>query len=74
MLSRHKRGEDFLARIGGEEFVLLLPMAALTAAKVVADKLRLAVENAAFRHSSADERIEFPVRNRSTSTSLCALL
>jgi diguanylate cyclase len=40
LFGRNKRGEDFLARIGGEEFVLLLPMTSLDAAKAVAEKLR----------------------------------
>jgi diguanylate cyclase len=50
LFARNKRAEDFLARIGGEEFVLLLPMTALDAAKGVAEKLRLGIEAAAFRH------------------------
>ena len=50
LLARHKRVEDFLARIGGEEFVLLLPMTALEAAKGVAEKLRAAIEWQEFRH------------------------
>ncbi len=53
LFGRHKRAEDFLARIGGEEFVLLLPMTSLEAAKGVAEKLRTAVETAAFRHHGA---------------------
>jgi diguanylate cyclase (GGDEF)-like protein len=47
---RSKRTEDFLARIGGEEFVLLLPMTTLEAAQSVAEKLRKTVETAAFHH------------------------
>ena len=50
LLGRNKRGEDFLARIGGEEFVLLLPMTPLDAAQAVAEKLRAVIETAAFRH------------------------
>ncbi len=50
LLGRNKRGEDFLARIGGEEFVLLLPMTPLDAAQAVAEKLRSGIESAAFRH------------------------
>jgi diguanylate cyclase len=47
---RSKRTEDFLARIGGEEFVLLLPMTTLEAAQGVAEKLRKAVETTSFHH------------------------
>ncbi len=50
ILGRRKRAEDFLARIGGEEFVLLLPMTKLDWALPMADKLRAAIETAAFRH------------------------
>jgi diguanylate cyclase len=50
LFARNKRTEDFLARIGGEEFVLLLPMTALEAAKGVAEKLRRIVEATAFHH------------------------
>ena len=50
ILGHHKRVEDFLARIGGEEFVLLLPMTALEAAKTVTEKIRAGVEHTEFRH------------------------
>ncbi len=50
LFARNKRAEDFLARIGGEEFVLLLPATELDAAKGVAEKLRACVEAAAIRH------------------------
>ena len=50
LLGRNKRAEDFLARLGGEEFVLLLPMTPLEAAVAVAEKLRVAIETTAFRH------------------------
>ncbi|HUO67457.1 MAG TPA: diguanylate cyclase [Gammaproteobacteria bacterium] len=57
ILNRSKRAEDFLARIGGEEFVLLLPMTGLDAGLVVANKLRAAIEETAFRHKRQPERI-----------------
>ncbi|HEY3519372.1 MAG TPA: GGDEF domain-containing protein [Gammaproteobacteria bacterium] len=50
LFAQNKRAEDFLARIGGEEFALLLPMTTLEAATTVAEKLRCVVEAAAFRH------------------------
>ena len=51
------RGEDFLARVGGEEFVLLLPMTPLDAALGIANKLRDAVEAATFQHKGRRERV-----------------
>ncbi len=38
------REQDLIARWGGEEFVALLPDTEVTAASIVAEKLRLAVE------------------------------
>lgn len=43
-LANAVRSNDFLGRIGGEEFVAVLPMTAMHEALVVADKLRLAVQ------------------------------
>jgi diguanylate cyclase len=57
ILNRHKRAEDFLARIGGEEFVLLLPMTALGDGVNVANKLRAAIEAAAFHYKGHPEKI-----------------
>jgi len=54
---QNKRAEDFLARIGGEEFALLLPMTTLEAAATVADKLRCVVEGAEFRHHGDPVRV-----------------
>ena len=38
------RPYDGVARVGGEEFMVLLPKAALDAARVIAERLRAAVE------------------------------
>ncbi len=57
LLSQHKRSEDFLARVGGEEFVLLLPMTDLAAGRQVADKLRHIVESTRFHHRGKPERV-----------------
>jgi diguanylate cyclase len=57
LLNRHKRSEDFLARVGGEEFALLLPMAPLDAALAVANKLREAIEAATFHHKGRREKV-----------------
>ncbi len=39
------RESDFVARIGGEEFLVLLPATGLSEARLVAEKIRLAVES-----------------------------
>jgi diguanylate cyclase len=57
LIASNKRAEDFLARIGGEEFVLLLPVTTLAAATGVAEKLRSVVEAAAFRHHGEPVRV-----------------
>jgi diguanylate cyclase (GGDEF)-like protein len=46
---------DWVARLGGEEFVILLPEATLDAARAVAERMRLALQDAVFEH--AGERI-----------------
>lgn len=57
LLDRNKRTEDFVARVGGEEFVLLLPMTPLASARVVVEKLRAVVENANFQYKGRREQI-----------------
>jgi diguanylate cyclase (GGDEF)-like protein len=44
----HLREGDLFARFGGEEFALLLPNTTLDAAKVIAERLRLAIARASF--------------------------
>lgn len=48
-LSKQLRKTDFIARFGGEEFVLLLPETTLEAAQGVLEKLRAAIETCPFR-------------------------
>ncbi len=48
ILTRELREIDTAARYGGEEFILLLPETDLPGAKLVAERLRSAVEQAAF--------------------------
>ena len=40
LLQRYTRAADFVARLGGEEFVVLLPATRVDQARVIADKLR----------------------------------
>jgi len=46
VLNHHKRGEDVLGRIGGEEFLVILPQHAREDCIQAADRLRRAVEGA----------------------------
>lgn len=55
-LPRHLRIVDFVARFGGEEFVVILPETDGNSAKIVAEKIRLAIEKIAFKFK--DEAIE----------------
>lgn len=48
LLSAMVRETDFVGRYGGEEFLIVLPETALTAAQVVAEKVRQAIESHAF--------------------------
>jgi diguanylate cyclase len=57
LLGRNKRATDFVARLGGEEFVLLLPDTPLAAAALVANKLRGAIEGATFQHKGSRELV-----------------
>jgi diguanylate cyclase (GGDEF)-like protein len=49
VMRAHVRGDDIAARIGGEEFAVLLPEATVEAAGIFAERLRKAVESTAFR-------------------------
>ena len=57
ILSENTRTEDFLARIGGEEFVMLLPSTSPTVALGLVNKLRERVANTPFHYRGAPEKI-----------------
>ena len=52
-LQYHVRETDFIARFGGEEFVVLMPETSLAGAELVADKLRQQVEACPFHFKKA---------------------
>jgi diguanylate cyclase (GGDEF)-like protein len=52
-LERHKRGEDVLGRIGGEEFLVVLPQHGREECIRAADRLRQAVEGARSHEEAA---------------------
>jgi diguanylate cyclase (GGDEF)-like protein len=57
LVRQHARGEDLPARIGGEEFALLLPECSLGAATAFAERLREAVAAASFAPGGEPTRI-----------------
>jgi diguanylate cyclase (GGDEF)-like protein len=57
LVLQHARSEDLPARIGGEEFALLLPECDLVAAAAFAERLREAIAAAAFAPGGEPRRI-----------------
>ncbi len=57
VVSRKIRGSDFFARIGGEEFIIVMPNCDLNAACVLAEKIRNAVQQHVFKCLPADASI-----------------
>ncbi len=53
-LHKHSRGTDFLARFGGEEFVMLLPETSIEATLSVAEKLRVTIAEKSFHFRDND--------------------
>jgi diguanylate cyclase len=56
-LHTHLRESDFLARFGGEEFVVLMPETDLNSSIAAAEKLRAAVEQCQFHYQNAQVNI-----------------
>jgi diguanylate cyclase len=57
LFNKHRRRDDFIARIGGEEFALLLPGTDLELAFGVADRLREAVAATPFNYRGTRQQI-----------------
>jgi diguanylate cyclase (GGDEF)-like protein len=56
-LRRLVRGEDLAARIGGEEFAVLLPEADVEAARLFAERIREAIEAEVFILGGVQQRL-----------------
>jgi len=56
-IQNNLRESDFLARFGGEEFVVLMPETDLDSAIIAADKLLKAVEQCQFHYQNAQVNI-----------------
>ncbi|MGV8930609.1 MAG: diguanylate cyclase [Luteimonas sp.] len=61
LMRRHVRNEDVAARIGGEEFAVLLPECDENAAYGFAERLRAAVANAVFTPGGQPQRITISI-------------
>jgi diguanylate cyclase (GGDEF)-like protein len=57
ILRRHVRSDDFAARIGGEEFAVLLPECNTDAAYGFAERLRLAIAEVEFKPGGEPQTI-----------------
>jgi diguanylate cyclase len=57
ILHKLKRADDFVARIGGEEFVVLLPQTDCDAGLTIANRMRVAIGNAGFHYRGKPERV-----------------
>ena len=57
MIKGHIRGQDLVARFGGEEFVIMLPDTALEGARVVAEKIRTSFEKMQVKKKQSQETI-----------------
>ena len=50
------KGQDCVARLGGEEFAVLLPVTSPNGARAVAENIRATIERGKIKHSSSDSQ------------------
>ena len=55
------RESDLFARIGGEEFIMLLPHTPYEGAKVIAEKIRSSIEKEVFTHRKIDLKLTISI-------------
>ena len=60
-VSRNLRNFDMIARIGGEEFVIIMPDASVEAAAMVAERLRQTIAEIPFKVSHKKGRINITI-------------
>lgn len=75
LLAGEVREGDVVGRLGGEEFALLLPGSDLTGARVLAERLRILIENARFGEMLPDVPVtaSFGIAQRLPAESLSVL-
>lgn len=61
MLQDLSKGQDFVARFGGEEFILILPETNLSSAYQFAEKLRQKIEKTQFKLRDTEKKLKFTV-------------
>jgi diguanylate cyclase (GGDEF)-like protein len=52
-----RRTSDQIARIGGEEFAVVLPQTSVEDARIIAERMRIAVSNLRIPHARSPERV-----------------
>lgn len=57
VIVKQTRGQDIAARIGGEEYAVILPNTEFHGAQVVAENIRLSVEKIVLRKATEEERL-----------------
>ncbi len=60
-VSRNLRNFDMVARMGGEEFVIIMPEAPIEAASFVAERLRMRIANEPFKVSASVGQLDISV-------------
>lgn len=57
VLKRSVKGQDIVARFGGEEFAILLPETPMNGAQIVAEKIRKQISENRLRRKNSDDEL-----------------